>query len=106
MALEWKEVKSGSMRRIGFDASTYDLQIEFHSGGLYLYKKVPKEKADGLLNALSKNAYFVEHIRPHHECICLTRAPKKEKDASQTQQPAEPQESKGKGKKARKIQPI
>lgn len=102
--IEWKDVQSGSMRRVGFDVNTYDLQIEFHSGGIYLYRKVPKEKADGLLQATHKNAYFVAEIRPHHECICLTRAPKKEKDASQTQQPAEPQA--GKGKKGRKAQPI
>ena len=81
MALEWKDVQSGSMKRVGFDVATYELQILFNSGGLYLYRKVPKEKADGLLQATHKNAYFVEFIRPHHECICLTRAPKKEKNA-------------------------
>jgi hypothetical protein len=94
--IEWRDVKSGSMRRVGFDIQTYELQIEFHSGGVYSYRKVPKEKADGLLNATHKNAYFVEFIRPHHECICLTRAPKKEPKNAEAKAEAAPRAKKEK----------
>jgi hypothetical protein len=77
--MEWRDVDSSSIRRIGYAAQTQELQIEFMSGGLYSYANVPKPIADGFLNAERKGAYFFEKIRAIFEYRCLRPAPKKER---------------------------
>lgn len=96
--MEWREVQSSSMTRIGYDPKTCELQVEFASTGLYAYYKVPKEVADGLLNAKSKGSYLFQSIVGKFEYVCLRRAPRKERKN------AAPEETQGKRRK--KIQPI
>ena len=103
--MEYRAVKSSSLTRVGFDAKTSTLEVTFCSGRIYNYDAVPKEIANGLLNAESKGGYLAANIVGKFAYRCLNPPPPKEQDASKTKQPAKPQESKG-GRKTRKIQPI
>lgn len=80
--MEWRNFRpehSGTVRAIGYDVKTRELQIRFASGGLYSYADVPKEIADGFLNSSSKGGYVAGVIiKNGYKCTCLERAPKKE----------------------------
>ncbi len=47
-------VQSSDLQSIGYDQNTNVLEVEFKSGGIYQYFKVPESIYVGLVNASSK----------------------------------------------------
>lgn len=58
-----KRVNSKNLRSVGYDWWTSTLEIEFHSGGIYRYFKVPEERHVRLMESSSKGSYFHRHIQ-------------------------------------------
>jgi hypothetical protein len=58
-----KAVESSNLTSIGYDARLKILEVEFHSGGVYRYREVPKEVFAAFMAADSKGRYFTAHVR-------------------------------------------
>ena len=56
-------LKSSVLAAAEYDAATQTLQVEFHSGAVYRYVKVPPDVFTELLAASSKGHYFSANIR-------------------------------------------
>ncbi len=56
-------VESSNLASIGYDEKNEKLEIQFHSSGIYKYDDVAKEIYDELMNAESKDRYFMSEIR-------------------------------------------
>lgn len=56
-------VSSSDLRSFGYDSETSTLEIEFNSGGIYIYLNVPYYEYQNLLNSSSKGKYFHAHIK-------------------------------------------
>jgi hypothetical protein len=61
------EVESSSVRSIGYDPATFELEIEFHSGRAYCYQRVPVAAYRLLLRARSIGQFVNEQIKPRFE---------------------------------------
>ena len=66
-AFSYANVKSSNLKRIGYDPSESVLEIEFLSGGKYIYNDVPKNIFLSLKRAPSKGKYFWRKIRDVYE---------------------------------------
>ncbi len=62
-----KTVWSTSVRSVGYDESDQVLEIEFVSGGIYRYYGVPREVYQRMLEAPSKGAYFLQHVKDEYQ---------------------------------------
>ncbi len=60
------EVESSIITRIGYNASTKTLHVEFRSGRIYQYFDVPEKEYEDLKNASSAGSYFSRAIRPKY----------------------------------------
>jgi hypothetical protein len=58
-----QEVNSSELRWVGYDESALLLEVEFNSGEVYRYFKVPAQLVLELLKAESIGRYFNAHIR-------------------------------------------
>ena len=58
-----QSVQSTNLRSVGYDEISRELEIEFHSGGIYKYSSVPLSVYQGLMNAASKGRYFHSYIK-------------------------------------------
>lgn len=65
--MDRKIVKSSNLKSIGYDQSSNILEIEFLSGGVYQYFKVPSQIYLGLMNATSKGNYFHANIKEKYK---------------------------------------
>ena len=68
MVIALSPVTSSQIAAVGYDATTRELVIRFHSSGrkqqrVYSYEGVPSELAKGLIVAESPGSYFHRHIR-------------------------------------------
>jgi len=59
-------VSSTNLRSIGYDPDACTLEIEFNSGGVYLYAGVPQAEYDGLMSAASHGVYFNANIKKRY----------------------------------------
>jgi hypothetical protein len=59
-------VRSSVLRSAGYNRSTSTLEIEFMTGLIYRYLRVPETKYDALMKASSKGRYFNSIIRDHY----------------------------------------
>jgi hypothetical protein len=57
-------IDSTGLASAQYDAAQSTLRLEFRSGAVYLYFKVPATICDGLLAADSKGSFFSRQIRP------------------------------------------
>jgi hypothetical protein len=55
------KVKAEELAKVGYDSN--NLNIQFHSGELFAYYKVPPHIYGGLLSAKSLDAYFNENFK-------------------------------------------
>lgn len=62
--MEMIEVKSSNVKKIGFEND--NLYVEY-SGGVYVYKQVPKALYEGLVNSESKGKYMNTYIKGHYD---------------------------------------
>jgi hypothetical protein len=58
-----KRVDSSVIAAVGYDRATEVLEVEFHSGKVYIYLDVPPEEHRALLAADSIGRYFNQEIR-------------------------------------------
>ncbi len=56
-------VSSSNISSIGYDTRTQTLEIEFHSGSVYQYHRVPSGLYQGLMSASSHGQYFDAYIK-------------------------------------------
>lgn len=54
---------SSVVRNINYDAKSATLRVNFVSGMIYDYKKVPEKVYLGMKNAPSKGTYLNKHIK-------------------------------------------
>lgn len=66
-------VKSASLRSVGYDSERYTLEVEFQRGRVYRYFDVPAAAHSRLVNAKSIGAYFNRHIKPAYRCLRVMR---------------------------------
>ncbi len=59
-------VRSSSIHSVGYDPKTKILEVEFHSGEVYQYSRVPETVHHDFMRAASKGSYFHDHIRDHY----------------------------------------
>lgn len=60
-------VQSSDLQSIGYDQNTNVLEVEFHSGGIYQYFKVPEFVYLALVSATSKGTYFHKNIKERYK---------------------------------------
>ncbi|MCL5257565.1 MAG: KTSC domain-containing protein [Chloroflexi bacterium] len=63
-----ENIESSIIRSIGYDEEKGVLEVEFRSGSVYDYDKVPRQEYDEMMKAPSHGGYFNTHIRdayPH-----------------------------------------
>jgi hypothetical protein len=60
-------VKSRAVRSIGYDAQDWVLQIEFVTGAVYNYFRVPPAEHAKLMSAKSIGTYVNREIKPYYE---------------------------------------
>lgn len=59
-------VSSSSLRALGYDPEQQVLEVEFSSGALYRYEKVPPAAVQALLEADSLGRHFNQVFKPQH----------------------------------------
>jgi len=55
-------VNSSNLASVGYDEASAILEIQFHSGGVYQYFRVPSSIHQGLMAASSHGKYFRRYI--------------------------------------------
>jgi hypothetical protein len=60
-------VNSRAVRSIGYDAQDWVLQIEFTSGAVYNYFRVPPAEHAKLMGAKSIGTHVEREIKPYYE---------------------------------------
>jgi len=58
-----QRVSSSNIASIGYDSSTFILEIEFNSGSIYQYSNVPISIYNALMTASSHGTYFSRFIK-------------------------------------------
>lgn len=66
--MDRRPVVSSNLRAIGYDSPTKTLEIEFNSGGIYQYQKVPVCTYEALMSAASPGSYFHRYIKDSYDC--------------------------------------
>jgi hypothetical protein len=67
--MQRRPVSSSSLQSVGYDEQTQTLEIEFHSGAVYQYFRVPATVFSALLLADSKGRYFESQIRAVYQFV-------------------------------------
>lgn len=58
MSPKMQSVSSSNVAELGYDSENQIVYVRFLNGSLYIYKNVPQNEFDGLLNAPSIGSYF------------------------------------------------
>lgn len=79
--MKWseKKIKSSNIAKVGYDDDSGSLGVEFVSGGVYLYKNVPKALYTGMIGAKSAGIYFSANIRHKFESVLIDSGKEEEK---------------------------
>ncbi len=59
-------VVSSNLRSVGYNLGSQVLEIEFHSGSIYQYSRVPERVYTELMMAPSKGKYHHRYIRERY----------------------------------------
>lgn len=62
-----KPIDSSAIASVGYDRGREELEVEFRSGNVYRYFRVPEEVYEELLQASSKGRFFGAHIRGQYD---------------------------------------
>lgn len=60
--MERQHVRSSNLKSVGYDPIDSILEVEFHSGGIYHYFRVPLEIYNALINAPSKGKFLDRNV--------------------------------------------
>jgi hypothetical protein len=64
--VEWHEVSSSAISRVGYDSHSMTLAVEWRSAGLYHYFEVSEATFSELKNAASVGNFVSTVIKPNH----------------------------------------
>ena len=64
--MERKRVSASNIRSVGYDPSSQTLEIEFTSGSIVQYSRVPAEIHRRLMAAPSPGSYFKDNIEEEY----------------------------------------
>lgn len=78
--MERKALKSSQIKSVGYDEDAKKLEIEFMSGAIYAYDKVPLAVYEALMRAESPGHYFAVDIRACFEYECVYKPEKKKEE--------------------------
>lgn len=62
-----QSIASSHLKSVGYDPDTETLEVEFRTGPIYVYQKVPVDLIDRLLSSDSPGAFFNREIRNRFE---------------------------------------
>ena len=66
--VEMVSVKSSLLNKVGYDPEAKTLVVQMNnSSDVYTYEAVPQAVYDGFLEAESKGAYYVKHIKGQYK---------------------------------------
>jgi hypothetical protein len=71
--MDREPVESSTLASVGYDATTFVLELEFRSGHVYQYLGTPFRIHCELRDAESQGRYFNQKIRDHFPHIHLPR---------------------------------
>ncbi|EJK9766270.1 KTSC domain-containing protein [Salmonella enterica] len=71
--MQRKMVSSSDLRSVGFDPELNVLEIEFNSGGIYMYSGVPEYVYQDLMTASSKGRYFHANIKDKYSTYVIRK---------------------------------
>lgn len=71
--MQRQPVQSRALRSAGYDPDTQELELEFHSGQVYLYEQVPQSVYDWLLRAPNKGIFVTRQITGRYPERALSR---------------------------------
>lgn len=66
--IRWREVASTNVARVGWDRGRR-LYVRFHSGTLYLYENVSRQRAVACARANSVGGYLAREIKPNFPAV-------------------------------------
>lgn len=61
-------VTSSNLSSVGYDGDAQLLEVEFHSGSVYQFRRVPETVHQRLMAAGSKGSFFNDHIKGRYGC--------------------------------------
>lgn len=64
-------VNSSNIKSVGYDEGKRTLVVEFYTGGIYEYKRVPLRVYDELMAADSVGSYLSAHIKGRYDTVKL-----------------------------------
>lgn len=73
--MERTAVESNSLRSVGYDAESTELEVEFHSGRVYRFEGVPESLHDWLMRSPGKGGFFNRMIRDRFPFRDVTEGP-------------------------------
>jgi len=76
--IEMKSVESSNLARVGYDADTLRLVVEFGIGSKYIYFGVKQNVYDSFMASDSKGRFFHAHIRGKYDTV-KTRGARKDR---------------------------
>ncbi len=79
--MDRRPIKSSQIKSVGYSEKAQQLEIEFMSGAVYLYEKVPVNVHEALMRAESPGHYFAVDIRACFEYTCVFKPEKKKEEA-------------------------
>lgn len=62
-----KQVHSSHVHAVGYDNANQELHVEYKGGNRYVYKNVPADKADTVMNSHSIGSALHTHIKGQHD---------------------------------------
>lgn len=65
--MEMIAVYSSAMTAVGYDPATKQMRVRFQQGHSYDFYNVPLSIHNGLIAAISKGAYYNQHIRDRYQ---------------------------------------
>ncbi len=67
--IDWVHVRSSAIRKIGYEASTRRMYIDFEdSDPYYTYCGVPEGVYQSFVSARSVGSYYHQHIKDRYDC--------------------------------------
>lgn len=67
LSIPHEKVTSSNLHSVGYDVPTSTLEVQFRSGGVYRYFRVPQHLFTGLLGAPSKGQYLHRFIKGSYD---------------------------------------
>ena len=68
--MQRQPVQSSDIKSVGYDEATMIMEVEFHTGSIYQYSRVPLIEYQKLMTANSKGEYFAAHIKNNRSYGC------------------------------------